>query len=157
MAEIAVDHRGDVGTAPGLADLEFTYGGGTQQHRAEHEGVHAGLRITEQVVGPALDTGAQDSAVAAGGGKTIGQLVPDDRLGQVVQVGDQHLRGRDPGRDRMPLVVGALGEAGVAGKGEHRAPRLAEADQALGGDEQVDHRHAEGVADGRSLRRADRL
>jgi len=56
--EVAVDHRGDVGAALGLADLELTDGRGAEQRGADREGVHAGLRIPEDVIGATVDAGA---------------------------------------------------------------------------------------------------
>jgi hypothetical protein len=87
----------------------------------------------------------------------VGQLVPDQRLGQVVQVGEEHSRRGDAVGDGAALVVYALGQARVTGEREHRTSRLAAADEALGGDEQVDDRDAERLADGGPFRGAEHL
>src|SRR5436305_12682684 len=131
--ELAVDHRGDVGTPFGLPDLEFAHRGGVQQRGTDDERVYARLGVPEQVVGPPLHAGAQRAAFArTGRGEAVGQLVADDRLGQVVQVGDQDLGRGQAVRDGLSRVVDALRDAGVAGEREHRLAWLAVADQALG-------------------------
>jgi hypothetical protein len=158
LVQAGIGDHGDVGAPRGLADLVFTHLPGSQQRRGQRERMHGGGPVAEDVVGASLDAGAQEAAHARHGrGKPVGELVTDQRLGEVVQVGDQHAGGRRAVGDRAAGLVDALGDAGVTGEGQHQAAGIAVADQPLRRDERIDHRDAERAADGLAIFRDEHL
>jgi hypothetical protein len=103
------------------------------------------VAVAQQVVGAALDRHAE-VAVPGGVGlldEAVGQLVADQRLGRVDQVGDQRLgRGR-AGWDRPVVGVDELDDGEVARQDDGRVVRVAAAEDTLGRAELVDHADAE--------------
>jgi len=80
-------------------------------------------------------------------GERVPQLVPDQRLQVVVEVGDQHLGRRDSGRHRAVIVVDEFDDAAVRGHGDDRIVGRAGTDQTLRGGVRVGDRRAERVPD----------
>jgi hypothetical protein len=103
----------------------------------------------QQVVGAALDGHAQVAVVGGVGlpDEAVGQLVADQRLDRVHQVGDQRRGGGRAGRDRPAGRVHQLDDGEVAGQDDGGVVRGAGADHALGRAELVDHADAEGGGD----------
>ena len=93
MVEVGVrdDCYGDAAWC--LADLVFAHGARLQQRCREDGGVHGEVAVAEPVIGAAVDGRAKEPGGAEPGGREpIGQLVADQRLSLIVEVGDQ-----DPG------------------------------------------------------------
>ena len=133
--EVAAGDARDVDAPLGLPDLVFADRVLAGQGAADHVVADGHAAVAEYLIGPPVDAGAQPAGArgAFRRGEPVGELVAHQRLGEVVQVGHQHLgRGR-PGGDRVVVVIDQLGQAHVAGKTQHRPPGLAVADEPLGG------------------------
>jgi hypothetical protein len=107
---------------PGLTHLVLDGLGRADQDAADDRRVHDQPTVVEEVVGAALDSDPQVAVVVGVGlgDEAVGQLVADQRLGQVDEVDDQDLgRGR-PGRDRTVVVVDQLDDGQVAGQDDRR-------------------------------------
>jgi hypothetical protein len=82
-----------------------------------------------------------------GGDEPVVQLVADQRLGQVVQIGEQDLRRLGALRHRVAIRIDAFGNAQVARERDNRLVGLAAPYQALGGNEHVGDRRAKSNGD----------
>src|SRR3954466_4204653 len=145
--------------ALGLADLVFAYRGRFDHHGADRERVHLDAAVSEGVVGSSFSGRSQVTVVGGTGvaNQSVRELVADQRLGEVVEVGHQCF-GRCRARlDGFVVAVDELDDAHVAGEAEDRSVGLGVADETLGGGELIGHGDAERGADGRAVFGAEHL
>ncbi len=142
-------HVPDLDAARGLDHLVLHDPRRAQQRRPDDEGVHDDAVVPEPVVVPALDGDERMPVVGTVGlaDEAVGELVADERLHGVDEVGDEDLgRGRAR-RHRRAGLVDQLDDGLVGGQDDVRVAGLAGADQALGAPERVDDAHPEARLD----------
>src|SRR4051812_35462206 len=122
-------------------------------------GLHLDAAVSERVIGSSFSGRSQVTVVGGIGvaNESVRELVADQRLGEVVEVGHQYFGRCRARRDGFVVGVDELDDAHVAGEAEDRSVGLGVADETLGGRELIGHGDAECGADGRSVFGAEHL
>jgi hypothetical protein len=112
--------------------------------------VDVDLVVVEQLLRAPSDPCAQMTVLCGIGlaYETVGELVADEWLAHVVEVGHEHPGRRDSKGDRVTVVVDELDDAHVGVEHQDAVAGCAAADQPFGRPERIDDGDGERVADG---------
>ena len=144
-----LDDDGDVDAGRGLTDLVLDHLVRLHEHRPDHERMDVDITEPQHLVGAPVDRRPQMSVVGHRRllDEPVSELVPNEWLRMVGEVGEQHLRRRCAGRHGLVALVDQLDDADVGVEHQHFVVGRAHADQPFSGSERVDDRRSERLGD----------